>query len=96
DLENGNIEDIEISIKDGTLKEILKDEISEETENMLNNLSIEDRKIFKKLYFEGKDMDEISKDTGLSKTVLYNRLSRGKKKMRNTINDKGGYKNEKF
>ena len=63
---------------------------------MLKSLSEEDRKIFKKLYFEDKDMDQVSEDTGLSKSVLYNRISRGKKKMRNTINDKGGYKNEKL
>lgn len=96
DLENENIEDIDIPIKDSTLQQVLKKEISEETERMLKSLSEKDRKIFKKLYFEDKDMDQVSEDTGLSKSVLYNRISRGKKKMRNTINDKGGYKNEKL
>ncbi len=39
-------------------------------------------------------MNEISKDTGLSKSILYNRLSRGKKKMRKEIDVEGGCKNE--
>ena len=59
---------------------------------MLCSLSKEDRDIFKKLYFEDRDMDEVSRDTGLSKSILYNRISRGKKKIRREI--KGVYKNE--
>lgn len=91
DLENQNMENVIISTEDNALKEILSKEISRETEKMLGSLSEEDREIFKKLYFEDKSMDEISDDTGLSKSVIYNRLSRGKKKMRNVI---GGLKNE--
>lgn len=91
DLENQNMENVIISTEDNALKEILSKEISRETEKMLGSLSEEDREIFKKLYFEDKSMDEISDDTGLSKSVIYNRLSRGKKKMRKVI---GGLKNE--
>jgi RNA polymerase sigma-70 factor (ECF subfamily) len=94
DLENDNIEDVIIPIEDNSIKEILKNEISEETEKILDSLSEEDRKIFKKLYFEQMDMDEISKDTGFSKSILYNRLSRGKKKMRKDFHIEGGCKNE--
>lgn len=93
DLENQNIEDVNIAIEDNSLKEILSKEISEETEKMLSSLSKEDQKIFVKLYFKEKSMDEISKDTGLSKSVLYNRLSRGKKKMREEISEEGGFEN---
>lgn len=94
DLENDNIEDVIIPIEDNSIKEILKNEISEETEKILGSLSEEDRRIFKKLYFEQMDMDEISKDTGFSKSILYNRLSRGKKKMRKEVHIEGGCKNE--
>lgn len=94
DLENENMEDVIIPTEDNSIKEILKSEIREETEKMLSSLSKEDREIFQKLYFEDKDMNEISKDTGLSKSILYNRLSRGKKKMRKEIDVEGGCKNE--
>ena len=87
DLDNENIEDMDISTKDNPLKEILRSEISKETENMLSSLSEEDKKIFIKLYFEDKSISEISTDTGLSKSVLYNRLSRGRKEMRNKSNN---------
>ncbi|MCG1011067.1 sigma-70 family RNA polymerase sigma factor [Tepidanaerobacter sp. GT38] len=90
DLEKENIEDIAVSAEDNALKAVLSKEISQETERMLKCLSEEDRKIFMKLYFEDKSMDEISCDTGLAKPVLYNRLSRGKKKMRKVFELKGG------
>ena len=93
DLENQNIEDVNIAIEDNSLKEILSKEISAETEKMLSSLSKEDQKIFIKLYFKEKSMDEVSKDTGLSKSILYNRLSRGKKKMRKEIREEGGFGN---
>ncbi|WP_026895966.1 sigma-70 family RNA polymerase sigma factor [Clostridiisalibacter paucivorans] len=86
--ENADIEKAIIPVEDNLLREILTNEISSETEKMLHNLSKEDRIIFKKLYIEDKDMDEISKDTGLGKSVLYNRLSRGKKKIRNMVSMK--------
>lgn len=97
DLENDSIEDLTIPAEDDSLKEILTKEISEETEKMLCSLSKEDREIFEKLYFEDKNMDEISDDTGLAKPVIYNRLSRGKKKMREAFSIiKGGPGNEGF
>lgn len=99
DLENENTEDVPLSSEDIALKEVLSKEISEETEKMLSSLSEEDREIFIKYYFEDKNMDEISYDTGLTKPVLYNRLSRGRKKMRRVFsykNLKGGSGSEKF
>lgn len=89
--ENRNIEDMVIVAEDSPLKEILKNEINEETEQMLMNLSEEDRKIFKMLYFEQMSMDEISEETGHTKPVLYNRLSRGRNKIRDSINIEGGH-----
>lgn len=94
DLENQNIEDVTVAVGDNSLKEILSKEIGVETEKMLSYLSKEDREIFEKLYFEDHNMDELSSSTGLNKSTLYNRISRGKKKIRNKIKLEGGYKNE--
>ena len=96
DLENENIENIILPEEDNALKEILENEISTETEKMLKSISEEDRGIFIKLYLEDKNMDEISFDTGLAKPVIYNRLSRGKKKIREAFSIKGGSGNEGF
>ena len=92
DLDNRNIEDINIPDTDTPLNEILEKEMNKEIKEMLNCLSNEDKEIFKQLYFEEKNMDEISINTGLSKSILYNRLSKGREKIRKQNNIKGGYK----
>ena len=55
--------------------------ISEELEQMLNCLGEQDKEIFLKLYMEEKDMEQVSQETGLSKNVIYNRISRGRRKI---------------
>lgn len=96
DIEVEDIENVTVAVEDSSLKEVLLAEITEETEKILGSLSEQDQVIFKKLYFEERNIDEISKDTGVSKAVLYNRISRGKKKIRHIFNIKGGYQSEKL
>ena len=86
DFENTNIEDIDVAIEDNSYKKILEMELREEIEDLLKRLSKEDQKIFKKIYLEEKDINEVSSDMGLSKPVIYNRISRGKKKIRDEVN----------
>ncbi|AOT71445.1 sigma-70 family RNA polymerase sigma factor [Geosporobacter ferrireducens] len=93
-MENQNIEEAIIAVEDQSLKEVLINEVREETEKILSTLSEKDQIIFKKLYLQDKNIDEVSQDMGLSKSVLYNRISRGKKKLRDKINMQGGYKSE--
>lgn len=62
-------------------------EEEKEFHNLLNGLSEEDKEIFIKLFWEEMSHDEISKEMDISKDVLYNRISRGKKKLRKTITE---------
>lgn len=85
DLDNENIEDMTISVEDNSLKAVLTRELEEETEKILSSLPEETREIFKQLYFEDKNINELAEATGFSKSVLYNRISRGKKKIRKEL-----------
>lgn len=58
---------------------------------LLEPLKDEDKLIFIELFFNEKDYDEISKLTNLSKEVIYNRVNRGKKKLKEELE---GEKNE--
>ena len=58
------------------------DEISEEMEALLSCLSKRDRDLFLRLYAEEESVAEISQSAKLRKSVIYNRLSRAKKKLR--------------
>ena len=59
-----------------------EDEISEEMEELLSCLSAQDRELFLRLYVEEESVEEVSQAVQLSKPVIYNRLSRAKKKLR--------------
>ena len=74
-----NIDDLEISVPDTAHEEIIRNELDNDIDNMLNCLKEKDRSLFYKLYVEEKEMDDISEETGIKREVIYNRLSRGKK-----------------
>lgn len=59
----------------------------DETEEILKILDEKDREIFRKLFIEGYSYDDLSKIYDISKAGLYNRVSRGKKKIRKEIRD---------
>lgn len=77
-----NIDDMDIPKEDEALSDVVEDEISDESDRMLACLNEADRRLFVKLYLEDKDMEQVSEETGLKKEVIYNRVSRGKKKIR--------------
>ena len=56
--------------------------LSSETEQMLSSLKKEDQVLFLQHYGEQKSVDELAEERGVNKAVIYNRLSRGRKKLR--------------
>lgn len=61
---------------------LIREEFSEETRQMLDCLKPEDRELFQRLYVDEESVEEVSARSGLSKAAIYNRLSRGRKKIR--------------
>lgn len=82
-LKNENIDDLNIKTEDNSHKELIESELSEEMEKMLSHLKEKDRELFLKLYVDEQDIDSISEETGMHRDVIYNRVSRGKKKLKN-------------
>ncbi len=60
----------------------IETEFSDETRQMLSCLKPKDQELFLRLYIEEENVDEISQSTSLAKPVIYNRLSRGRKRIR--------------
>jgi RNA polymerase sigma-70 factor (ECF subfamily) len=81
-----DIDNLDISVEDTSLKEILNNELSEDLVAMLNCLKEEDKDLFLKLYVQEKDISNICFETGMKRDVIYNRLSRGKKKIKRLFN----------
>lgn len=76
------IEDVAAASEDMRLEKLVEQELSEELERLLGCLKEKDRELFLKLYVEEKTVDEVSRETGMGKAVIYNRLSRGKQRIR--------------
>ena len=72
------------SIKDKQVIEegILKEELRKELESLLDNLKPRDKELFIKHYLEDKKVEELSNEMGIKTDVIYNRLSRGRTKLR--------------
>jgi len=72
----GEVSDSKININ------VLEQEISEEVEKMLSYLNEKDKMIFKRLFVDENTVESVATDMGIEKAVVYNRVSRGKKKIR--------------
>lgn len=66
-------------------KELIKSEIDEEIKEILSHLNERDKELFVKHYLEGEDLEEIAIKNNTKVSNLYNRLSRGRKKIRESI-----------
>ncbi len=62
---------------------LLEQEIFEETEQMLRCLTPDDQNLFRKVYLEGYSVDEVASTMGMKRSNLYNRISRGRNRIRN-------------
>ena len=69
--------------------DFLKQEYKEEVDIILSYLKEEDAKIFRLIYLEGLSMDEVAERMKMSKTVIYGRISRGKKQMKKIVRESG-------
>lgn len=85
DLKNEDINTIEMKTKNTIDSEILEKELSWEWESLLNCLKEKDKDLFIRLYVEEMKIDEVSEITGIKKEIIYNRVSRGKAKLKQKI-----------
>lgn len=84
------LEDVELSQEDGALLELVEQELSRETEEILDCLSPKDRELFRRIFMEQEEPEEAGAAMGISRNNVYVRISRGKKKIRGKIRDRKG------
>ncbi len=95
ELNNVNIDDLDLIAEKNVEQGIIDEEMRNEVYELLSCLSDEDKIIFSKFYFEDADVAGISKQLNISKDMIYNRLSRGRKKIKKNFLKLGGYENER-
>lgn len=65
--------------------DLMKVEIEEEVNEILSHLNDKDRELFIKHYLEGESLESIALKNNTKVSNLYNRLSRGRKRIRESI-----------
>jgi len=78
----------EISVQGNPEETAFAQELSEETQSLMQYLSDEDRKLFWDCYVEDEPVERLAKARNMKVSALYNRLSRSKKKLRQCKEDK--------
>lgn len=63
-------------------KELIRLEINEDVDEILNCLNSKDKELFIKYYIEGYELSEIAKKNKTKVANLHSRLSRGRKKIK--------------
>lgn len=77
-----NISYDEKGYENRSLEAKLEDELSERTEELLSCLNEKDRELFLLLYAQEEPMETVSRKLHMSKPVIYNRISRAKKRIK--------------
>lgn len=66
-------------------KELLKSEMEEEINEILSHLNEKDKELFIRHYLNGEKLEEIAIKANTKVSNLYNRLSRGRKRIREKL-----------
>ena len=81
-LQKENTDDLTIISEEGAYEELTKYELDEDLDKLLCCLKSEDKDLFMRLYVKDQEIKDVIKETGLKRSVIYNRISRGKRKLR--------------
>lgn len=90
-----SLEDAPLCEEPQTEANIMEQEFSRELQGMLSCLKPIDRELFLRLFVEEEDIEKVSRDTGMKKSAVYNRVSRARKKLRKLYPAKGEVKYER-
>lgn len=82
EIHNKSINEMDLPSEDTGIEHIINKELNSELDALLKHLKPTDKELFLSLYYRDEDINDVSIATGLKKSTIYNRLSRGKKKLR--------------
>ena len=80
-METSALESIEWVVDCKAHAAMLEQEIFEEIEQMLDCLAPDDQVLFRKLYLDEISPEEVASELGMSRSNVYNRVSRGRKRI---------------
>ena len=87
-LENRSIEDVDVESSADIEAEVMKKDLDQDVSDLVKALKPQDRELFLKHYVDEMDIKDLSCETGLKPAVIYNRLSRGRNRLRAIFGNK--------
>lgn len=87
EFSNISFEKIQIEKEDTSSDRLIERENLESIEGLLSDLKPRDRLIFKRLFIEEEDIDSLAEDLDLDKSNIYNRVSRGRRKLQKNFKE---------
>lgn len=88
-LDQTALEEVELAEEDENLRQLVEQELSEETQALLACLKPKDREVFTRLFLQEQDVETVSAQMGIPREAVYNKVSRGKRKMRRLAESSG-------
>lgn len=82
ELELEDIDNVIVPEKEDAYEKLIEKEISIELQQMLSCLKPRDQELFQRLYIEEQEVAQVSQEMNMKESAIYNRLSRGKRKIR--------------
>lgn len=76
------LESVEFKTEDNIEKAIEEKELKSAIDSLLNTLTQKDKELFIRYYINEEKIRDIAEDTNMKEAVIYNRISRGKKKIK--------------
>ncbi len=87
-LQTVSLEEVEIPLEDPAIEELVKQEFSKETEEILACLQPKDRELFRRIFLEEEEPEAAGHALGISRDNVYVRLFRGKRKIRRKFQER--------
>lgn len=81
-LKTVSLDNLELAQEDASILAFVEKELTEQTRQLLSCLKPTDQELFFRIYINEEDPKQVSKEMGITRSSLYVRLNRGKKKMR--------------
>lgn len=88
ELQTVPIEDMEIPQEEASFLKLTEQELSKETEEILECLKPKDRELFRRIFVNEEEPEEAGEALGISRDNVYVRIFRGKQKIRSKFGER--------
>lgn len=88
ELQTVSIEDMDIPLEESSFLELMEQELSKETKEILGCLKPKDQELFRRIFLNEEEPEAAGEALGISRDNVYVRIFRGKQKIRSKFGER--------